>query len=72
MQKTPALGNVIDRFKAADLHIGKYRGQRCDAIAASDADYLRWIIEKSELEEGIKHSARYWLAWAPAHPPAES
>jgi hypothetical protein len=31
-------------------------------IAASDPDYVRWIIEKSELEEGIKHSARQWLA----------
>ena len=43
------------------FHFGKYRGQRYDAIVSSDADYLRWIIDKSELEEGIKHSARYWL-----------
>ena len=43
------------------FHFGKYRGQRYDAIAASDPDYLRWIIEKSELEAGIKHSADYWL-----------
>jgi exodeoxyribonuclease X len=43
------------------FHFGKYRGQRYDAIAASDADYLHWIVEKSELEEGVKHSARYWL-----------
>ena len=43
------------------FHFGKYRGRRYDEIAASDPDYLRWIIEKSELEEGIKHSARYWL-----------
>ena len=43
------------------FHFGKYRGKRYDEIAASDPDYLRWIIEKSELEEGIKHSARYWL-----------
>jgi exodeoxyribonuclease X len=43
------------------FHFGKYRGQRYDAIAASDPDYLRWIVEKSELEEGIKHSARHWL-----------
>ena len=28
---------------------------------AATADYLAWIIEKSELEEGIKHSANYWL-----------
>ena len=47
------------------FHFGKYRGQRYDEIAASDPDYLRWIIEKSELEEGIKHSARYWLARSP-------
>ena len=40
------------------FHFGKYRGRRYDEIAASDPDYLRWIIEKSELEEGIKHSAR--------------
>jgi DNA polymerase III epsilon subunit-like protein len=43
------------------FHFGKYRGQRYDAIAASDPDYLRWIVEKSELDEGIKHSAGYWL-----------
>ena len=45
--------------KAVDR--GNSIGQRYDAIAASDPDYLQWIVEKSELEEGIKHSARYWL-----------
>jgi exodeoxyribonuclease X len=44
------------------FHFGKYRGRRYDEIAVSDPDYLRWIIEKSELEAGIKHSARYWLS----------
>jgi exodeoxyribonuclease X len=44
------------------FHFGKYRGKRYDEIAASDPDYLQWIVEKSELEEGIKHSARYWLS----------
>lgn len=44
------------------FHFGKYRGQRYADIAASDPDYLQWIVEKSELEEGIKHSARHWLA----------
>ncbi|HEV7447651.1 MAG TPA: exonuclease domain-containing protein [Steroidobacteraceae bacterium] len=43
------------------FHFGKYRGQRYDAIAVSDPNYLRWIVEKSELDEGIKHSAGYWL-----------
>ena len=44
------------------FHFGKYRGRRYDDITASDPDYLRWIIEKSELEAGIKHSARHWLS----------
>ena len=46
------------------FHFGKYRGKRYDEIAATDPDYLRWIVEKSELEEGVKHSARYWLSIA--------
>lgn len=33
-------------------------------VPASDPEYLQWIVEKSELEEGIKHSARYWLTAA--------
>ena len=44
------------------FHFGKYRGKRYDEIAASDPSYLQWIIEKSELEEGIKHSASHWLS----------
>jgi DNA polymerase III epsilon subunit-like protein len=49
------------------FHFGKYRGQRYEDIAASDPDYLRWIIVKSELEESIKHSARYWLTLSGRH-----
>ena len=44
------------------FHFGKYRGQRYADIAASDPEYLQWIVEKSELEEGIKYSARHSLA----------
>ena len=43
------------------LHFGKYRGHRYEEVAAKDPDYLRWIVDKSELEVGIKHSARHWL-----------
>jgi len=43
------------------FHFGKYRGKRYDEIATSDPSYLQWIVEKSELKEGIKHSARHWL-----------
>jgi hypothetical protein len=50
------------------FHFGKYRGRRYDEIAAIDPDYLRWIVEKSELEEGIKYSARYWLERRPSQP----
>jgi exodeoxyribonuclease X len=44
------------------LHFGKYRGKRYAEIAASDPDYLHWIVEKSELEEVLagrcgRHSA---------------
>lgn len=53
------------------FHFGKYRGKRYDEIAAIDPSYLQWIVEKSELEEGIKHSARHWLRAAskPSPPP---
>src|SRR5262245_56681097 len=44
------------------FHFGKYRGQRYTDIAASDPEYLQWIVDKSELEDGIKYSARHWLA----------
>lgn len=37
---------------------GKHRGQRFDAV---DPDYLRWIIDKSDLDVGAKFSAGYWL-----------
>lgn len=40
------------------LNFGKHRGQRFDAVPA---DYLEWIRDKSELDEGMKFSARYWL-----------
>jgi exodeoxyribonuclease X len=43
------------------FHFGKYRGKRYADIAVSDPEYLQWV-EKSELEEGIKYSARHWLA----------
>jgi exodeoxyribonuclease X len=41
------------------IHFGKYRGKRYADIAVSDPEYLQWIVEKSELEEGIKYSARH-------------
>jgi hypothetical protein len=42
-------------------HMGRI-GKRYDEIASTDPSYLQWIVETSEMEEGIKHSARHWLA----------
>jgi exodeoxyribonuclease X len=51
------------------FHFGKYRGSRFDLIAANDPDYLRWIIERSDLQDAVRHSAAYWLEHpAPAAP----
>ena len=38
---------------------GKHKGERFDAV---DPSYLDWIINKSDLDEGVKFSARHWLA----------
>lgn len=43
------------------LSFGKYRGKRYEEIAQTDPDYLRWIITKSDLDEGAKWSASHWL-----------
>lgn len=40
------------------LGFGKHRGQRFDE---APADYLEWIRDKSEMDEGAKFSAAYWL-----------
>lgn len=37
---------------------GKHKGQRYDE---TDPSYLRWIVDKSDLDEGIKFSAKHWL-----------
>jgi hypothetical protein len=72
----PLFSDVIDHFKGADvcvaqlrlqwsgepaLYTRKHRGKRYDEIAVTDRSYLEWIIDESELEEGVKHSARHWL-----------
>lgn len=36
---------------------GKHRGQRFDAVPQ---DYLKWIIDKSDMDAGVKFSARHW------------
>ncbi len=40
------------------FRFGKYKGERFDAVPR---DYLEWIAFKSEMDDGAKFSARYWL-----------
>jgi len=40
------------------LTFGKHKGLRYDA---APRDYLMWLADKSEMDEGTKHSARHWL-----------
>lgn len=45
----------------AVLSFGKYRGKRYAEVAQSDPDYLFWVRDKSELDEGTKFSASHAL-----------
>lgn len=40
------------------LAFGKHKGVE---YAEAPADYLRWIIDKSDLDKDVKFSAKYWL-----------
>lgn len=39
----------------------KHKGRLYSDIAKDDPSYLRWIIDKSEMSEDVKYSARHWL-----------
>lgn len=52
LKKWSAEPPLMTRFS-----FGKHRGQRFDAVPP---DYLRWIIEKSDMDAGVKFSAAYW------------
>lgn len=41
------------------LHFGKHRGMRYDKC---DGDYLGWLLRQKDMDEGVLHSARHWLA----------
>jgi len=40
---------------------GKHFGKTFEEVSKIDASYLEWIVDKSELDEGVKYTARYWL-----------
>lgn len=60
--KHAAWGDLLQWSSEPPLHtvlkFGKHFGERYDAVRP---DYLEWILEKSELDEATKFSARYWL-----------
>lgn len=41
------------------LHFGKHRGQRYDAV---DPSYLDWVLRQKDMDAGVLHSAKHWLA----------
>lgn len=41
------------------ITFGKHRGEKWDE---APANYLEWIVEKSDLDRDIKANARYWLS----------
>lgn len=44
---------------------GKYRGKTFQEVAAMDRGYPEWIVDKSDLDEGCKFTAKYWLGKRP-------
>lgn len=40
------------------LPFGKHKGTE---FSEAPGDYLRWIVDKSDLDKDVKFSARYWL-----------
>ena len=41
---------------------GKYRGKTFKEVAASDPGYLRWLVDKSDMGEDVKFTAKYYLS----------
>lgn len=50
----------ITEFPAL-LHVMQFGKHKGKTFEEAPADYLRWIVEKSEMDEDVKFSARYWL-----------
>lgn len=43
------------------MRFGKHRGTTWETVARTDRGYLRWIVDKSDMDEDTKHTARHWL-----------
>lgn len=63
--KTPDEMIKISEYPALlkAMNFGKYfgKGMTFEQCSADDPQYLRWIIDKSDMDEDRKFSARYWL-----------
>ena len=53
MLKWSAEPALLTKFR-----FGKHKGERFDAVPE---DYLHWIVTKSDMDEDMKFSAKYWL-----------
>lgn len=47
---------ILRRFK-----FGKHKGETFEEVRNSDPSYLRWIVDKSDLDEDVKRTAVHWL-----------
>lgn len=65
LSKTVSFADMVAWTKEPMLfttfNFGKYKGKSYAEIATSDSDYMRWIIDKSEMSDDVKYSARHWL-----------
>lgn len=43
------------------FNFGKHKGKTPKEILALDSSYLSWIVEKSDMDEDIKFTAKTWL-----------
>lgn len=49
----------------AQLHFGKYRGERVVDVANADPDYLRWVLDNVVISRGLRSSIRMALGIEP-------
>lgn len=68
LQMRPLSRLIEIEQQPAFLHkfgFGKHFGKTFEEVSKIDRGYLDWIVEKSDLDEGVKFTARYWLGKRP-------
>jgi DNA polymerase-3 subunit epsilon/exodeoxyribonuclease X len=59
--------NTLEELSVQDVLIskfsfGKYKGHFIEEIAISDAGYLRWMLNMSDLDDDLRYSIEYYLS----------